>query len=119
MRKIISVLLVVAIAAFIFAPAALAAESTLDQFIKKVDALNTQIEKKVAAATEQADKFVAQGKSEQVDRVIANLLKWIDTKAEVIIEKAAKYGIEIYCVDTPYVIGGKTVLIDPLIIGGL
>ena len=34
-------------------------------------------------------------------------------------KQAAKYGIEIYCVDTPYVIGGKTVLIDPLIIGGL
>lgn len=118
MKKIISVLLVVVVAAFIFAPAALANTSDLDKITAQVEALNAQIEQKVVKAQEQADKFINKGKEDKVDKVIEKLVNWVDKKAEKMIEKAAKYGIEVYCEYVTYDIGGVAVEIDPLIIGG-
>lgn len=119
MKKIISVLLVVVLAAFIFAPAALASSNDLDNITAEVAALNAQIEQKVIKAQEQADKFISQGKEDKVDKVIKDLVKWVDKKAEQMIEKAANRGIVVYCEYVTYDIGGIEVEIDPLIIGGL
>ncbi len=119
MKRILSILLVIVVASFLFAPAALAANNDFDKIVAEVNQLNAQIDSKVAKAVEQADKFIAQGKADKVDKVIADLLKWVDNKAENMIKKAAKKGVEVYCEYVPVEIGGQTVMIDPLRIGGL
>ncbi|GEM_PF-3475358 len=167
MKKILSILLVIVVASFLFAPAAMAANvevnilnglngqingivsgifgqvnqvnkditqelsSQLDKVIAKkisdldlilitaeVNALNAQIEQKVAMAIKQADLYILLGKPDKVDKVIADLVQWVDSKAEALIAKAAKKGIVVYCEYEAVVIGGQTVLIDPLRIGG-
>ncbi len=118
MRRIISVLLVIALAVFIFAPAALASSSDLDKITEQVAALNAQIEQKVVKAQEQADKFIDKGKEDKVEKIREKLVQWVDKKAEKMIEKAAEKGINVDCEYDTYYIGGVAVEIDPLFIGG-
>lgn len=118
MRRIISVLLVIALAVFIFAPAALADSNDLDKITEQVAELNAQIEQKVIKAQEQADKFIDKGKEDKVEKIIEKLVQWVDKKAEKMIEKAAEKGINVYCEYVTYYIGGVAVEIDPLFIGG-
>lgn len=113
------VLLLTLVGSFTFAG------TTLDKVIEDVNIANAKIEIEVQEAIEDADEAKLENINdleefeEDLDKIIEKLLKKVDKIADRTINKAAKSGFTVYCEFIEIEIYGITVLIDPLIVGGI
>ena len=113
------VLLLTLVGSFTFAG------TTLDKVIGDVNIANAKIEIEVQEAIEDADEAKLENINdleefeEDLDKIIEKLLKKVDKIADRTINKAAKSGFTVYCEFIEIEIYGITVLIDPLIVGGI
>ncbi|MGO1527973.1 MAG: hypothetical protein ACTHWU_04540 [Senegalia sp. (in: firmicutes)] len=120
-RKLISILLILAFVMAIVPMVALADdnydddyEDVVEQVKEDVARTNESIARKVKTAQFLAD---LPGMSERhIDKIIDRLVKVTDKEAKAMIDRAAKLGVVVECHYDLYIIGGREVWIDPLIV---
>lgn len=101
------------------------ADTTLSEVIEDVNIANAEIETLVQEAIEEADQakldhpYDLVGFEKELDEIIREMLEEVDEIATEVIEEAAGNGFTVYCELIEMEIHGITVLVDPLIVGGI
>ena len=97
-----------------------AAKQTVEEMILET---NTEIDIMILEAQLEADlvllddSLTDEEKDAAINEIIAQLVIDTERASSKTIEKAAKNGVIVYCFYKEVVIGGKTVLVDPLRVG--
>lgn len=146
MKKFICSVLTVILVLSLFVPASFASQDDYSKIVKEVEKTNEKIERFINHAIRNADKeiekynmeieaieglrdnenidvdkllYEAEQKLERkVNRIIDHLVDDTNRAANLMIEKAAKAGIEVICEYVEVEIGGQIVLVDPLRVVG-
>lgn len=118
MKKLICSVLTLVLVLSLFVPASYAAKWDYSEIPKEVERTNNEIERLVEQAIEEAEKIDESSKKaeKEINKIIDKLVKDTDKLADKMIKEAGKVGIEVLCEYVEIIIGGQTVLIDPLIV---
>jgi len=117
-RKIVSialvlVLLMVSLPAFASSDVE---DSNLEKVLQRVEITNALIKSEVEFAQELCER---PGMTEEdIDKVIDTLVMVTNYQAQSTMKMAAALGITVECQYDLYIIGGREVLIDPLVVPG-
>lgn len=116
--KAISMILIMVCVLALFAQSAFAAEFS-PKLLKEIEKTNEFIFKTVEKAQKDAEKEALKDNKSQeefeeyLDKLIEKLVEKTEKKADKLIEKALKEGVILEKTYIEYVIGGRTVEIDP------
>lgn len=118
MKKLICSILTIVLVLSLFVPASYAAKWDYDEIFMVVEQTNEEIDKLIDAAIEEvAEVDESSNKADmEINKIIDKVIKETEKLADKVLKEAGKVGIEIVCDYVEIEIGGRFVLIDPLIV---